>query len=57
MTDEKSARKNAEKGGSAPDAQKLKALAEEGLRMRRELEKRIAPMKIITASDLQARSR
>jgi hypothetical protein len=39
------------------DTKQLEQLAVEGLRLRRELEERIAPMKAITASDLQLRSR
>ena len=39
------------------DPKQLEQLALEGLRLRRELEERIAPMKTITATDLQLRSR
>jgi len=39
------------------DAKQLEKLAIEGLRLRRELEERMAPMKTITATDLQLRSR
>lgn len=39
------------------DAKQLEQLAVEGLRLRRELEQRMAPMKTITATDLQLRSR
>ena len=39
------------------DAKQLERLAIEGLRLRRELEERMAPMKTITATDLQLRSR
>lgn len=39
------------------DVKQLEKLAIEGLRLRRELEERMAPMKTITATDLQLRSR
>ncbi len=44
-------------GAVVIDPAKLEQLAVEGLRLRRELEERIAPMKTITANDLQLRSR
>lgn len=44
-------------GAVVIDPAKLEELAVEGLRLRRELEQRIAPMKTITANDLQLRSR
>ena len=37
--------------------EELDALAKQGLKLRRELEKRLAPMNTVTADDLQARSR
>lgn len=39
------------------DPKELENLAAEGLKLRREIESRMAPMKAITATDLQARSR
>jgi len=54
-------RENKSQESAAPSsnlgAQELEQLAAEGLKLRRELEERMARMKAISTSDLQARSR